>query len=111
MWVIHLSVHHVQHRHAYLRRSSPVFGPCEGQPTLLTIQLARKLPLVERGLVARRVWCLAGGLAGGLAAGDPIDVKDAVDLAYGLDDVVEVPRVAHLEREPGQRNPVTRGVH
>src|SRR5450759_3258346 len=48
MWVIHLRTDHVQHRHAYLRRSSPVFGPCEGQPTLLTIQLARKLPLGRR---------------------------------------------------------------
>src|SRR5450759_5646533 len=47
MWVIHLRTDHVQHRHAYLRRSSPVFGPCEGQPTLLTIQLARKLPLAR----------------------------------------------------------------
>src|SRR5665647_1900026 len=46
MWVIHLSVHHVQHRHAYLRRSIPVFGPFEGQSDSLTIQLARKLPLI-----------------------------------------------------------------
>src|SRR5674476_928890 len=45
MWVIHLSVHHVHHRHAYLRRSIPVFGPFEGQSDSLTIQLARKLPL------------------------------------------------------------------
>src|SRR5665811_739841 len=49
MWVIHLRTDHVQHRHAYLRRSTPVFGPCEGQPTLLTIQLARKLPLAVTG--------------------------------------------------------------
>ena len=48
MRVIHLSVHHVQHRHAYLRRSIPVFGPFEGQSDSLTIQLARKLPLETR---------------------------------------------------------------
>src|SRR5674476_1208576 len=47
MWVIHLSVHHVHHRHAYLRRSIPVFGPFEGQSDSLTIQLARKLTLAR----------------------------------------------------------------
>jgi hypothetical protein len=45
MWAIHLRTDHVQHRHAYLRRSIPVSGPFEGQSDSLTIQLARKLPL------------------------------------------------------------------
>jgi len=31
-----------------LRRSIPVFGPFEGQSDSLTIQLARKLPLVGK---------------------------------------------------------------
>ena len=46
---------------------------------------------------------------GHLAAGDAVDVEDAVDLADGLDDVVEVTGVAHLEGEPGDRDAVARG--
>src|SRR5680860_682960 len=47
IWVIHLPAHQVQHRHAHLRRSPPVFGPGPDQLNLLTIQIARKLPLVR----------------------------------------------------------------
>src|SRR5665647_2070638 len=63
MWVIHLRADHVQHRHAYLRRSIPVFGPCEGRPTLLTIQLARKLPLALTCSIAFAIGAPAAAFA------------------------------------------------
>ena len=36
----------------------------------------------------------------------PVDVVDALDLEDAGDDVVEVPRVAHLEGEPRSGDPV-----
>src|SRR5680860_679758 len=59
MWVIHLRADHVQHRHAYLRRSIPVFGPFEAQPDSLTVRIARKVPLA-----AHRASCTPGNSTG-----------------------------------------------
>src|SRR5665811_1401041 len=105
MWVIHLRTDHVQHRHAYLRRSIPVFGPCEGQPTLLTIQLARKLPLEHnetalRSLSSLKLCPLANGM---VAISGQLDPESGAVLSAALDPLTAPnPCEANGGRDPRQ---------
>ena len=66
-------------------------------------------PGVRRARAATQAW--AGLLGAGYCsvdavAGDPVRVEDALDLADGVDDVVEVTGRRHLEGEPGDRDAV-----
>src|SRR5664279_341598 len=108
MWVIHLSADHVQHRHAYLRRSIPVFGPFEAQPDSLTIQLARKVPLipvdeddlpplcvrsgvhVERSCYAVHRWWLTAGVRGADSGFGPVELSCGGDRRGEVRGIVSV---------------------